>query len=399
VTKPAMGVLAYGPIQYHTPLYQRLAARGNVDIDVLYLSDNGYRPRVDPGFGVPVAWDIDLLSGYPHRFLAAGERPAGRAARLRALARWIPSHDVVVVNGYYSPWMLSAMALCRLARVPYLLRASAHPQGPSRGLRRHLRRAGTRIVVAGSAGGLSMGVLNDEFYRLQRARRIVFAPNSVDNDRFAVPSPVTRSELLARYGLRGDTPLILCCGKLCPRKRPQDLAAAVKLLRRRAAVLFVGDGSMAGQIRSALGPGEGAVTGFVNQADLPSFYQAADVLAMPSEFETWGLVINEAMAAGVLPVASDRVGAVPDLVEGIGEVHPCGDVAALAAALVRALTRAATPGKRDRVARHVARYRLELTAIGFEQGALDASRGRQSRHRSSPAGRPRHIRASTAREA
>jgi glycosyltransferase involved in cell wall biosynthesis len=370
MTKPRMGVLAYGPIQYHTPLYQLLARRGNVELDVLYLSDGGYRPAIDPGFGVPVAWDIDLLSGYAHRFLATAEHPAGRVGRMRALLRWIPVHDVVVVNGYYSPWMLSAMAACRVLGVPYLLRASAHPRGRATGVRRVIRQAGARIVVAASSGGLSMGLLNDEFYRLNKARRIVFAPNSVDNDRFAVPSHRTRAGLLARHGLGDGRPVILYCGKLYPAKRPLDLTAAVNLLRHDVTLLFVGDGSLAGQVRSSLRPGGGAVTGFVNQAELPSYYQAADVLVVPSQGETWGLVINEAMASGVLPVASDRVGAIPDLVDGIGEVYPCGDVPALAAALDRALTRAARPETRDMVRKHVARYGLELTAAGFESGAL-----------------------------
>jgi glycosyltransferase involved in cell wall biosynthesis len=101
---------------------------------------------------------------------------------------------------------------------------------------------------------------------------------------------------------------------------------------------------------------------------------------LPSQVETWGLVINEAMAAGVLPVVSDQVGAAPDLVEGVGEVYPCGDVPALAAALDRALARATLPETRAMVRKHVARYSLELTAVGFEQGAVAASSERRTRH-------------------
>ena len=67
--QPKLGVLAHSPIQYHSPLYDRLAERGNVELDVLYLSDKGYRATIDPKFGVAVAWDIDLLSGHTHQFL------------------------------------------------------------------------------------------------------------------------------------------------------------------------------------------------------------------------------------------------------------------------------------------------------------------------------------------
>src|ERR1700722_15561259 len=76
---PRLGVLDLHPIQYHAPLYRRLTVRANVRLDVLYLSDQGLKPMLDPGFGVPVAWDIDLVSGYEHEFL--GGPLAGRSGR------------------------------------------------------------------------------------------------------------------------------------------------------------------------------------------------------------------------------------------------------------------------------------------------------------------------------
>ena len=370
---PRLGVVAYGPIQYHTPLWQRLADRGNVVPDVLFLSDRGYQPLTDPGFGTSVAWDIDLLSGYSHSFLTRTGNRASRARRVKTLAQWLPSHDAVVVNGYTDPWMLLATGICRSRGIPYFLRGSSHPQGQSPGLRRHLRRVGTRLVVSASAGGLSMGHLNDEFYRQQHARRVIFAPNSVDNERFARPPQIGRSDLLARWGLKDNAPVIMFCGKLIPRKRPLDLIEALGILSHEYVVLFVGDGVLANRVRAAIKPGQGAVTGFINQAELPSYYHAADILVLPSEVETWGLVINEGMAAGTLPVVSDRVGAAPDLVDGIGQVYPCADIAGLAAALDRALKELKDPGLRETVQRHAARYSLDRTAAGFEEAVLALS--------------------------
>lgn len=370
---PRLGVLAYWPIQYHSPLYQRLAERGNVELDVLYLSDKGYRTEVEPLFGVPISWDIDLLSGYRHDFLNTGQNPISAPRRVLKLTRWIRSQEAVVINGYSSPWMLFAMMLCRLHKVPFLLRASSHPIGNSSGVRSGLRRILTRTVVAGSSAGLSMGILNEQFYRQNHAKRIIFAPNSVDDERFARPSLLTPSEVLARWNLDDGKPVILYCGKLYPLKRPFDIIGAANLLPEKVTTLFVGDGALAEQIRASLRPGLGAVTGFVNQSELPAYYHAADILVLASESETWGLVINEAMAAGVLPISSNRVGAVPDLVEGIGEVYSCGDVADLAAALGRALERIKDPGTRNLMRQHAARYRLDLTAAGFEEAALTVS--------------------------
>lgn len=373
--RPRLGIVAYGPIQYHAPLFQRLTKRGHVELDVLFLQDSGLGRSQDPEFGLPIAWDIDLLSGYDHRFLTTASSPQSRLARVRALARWITPHDAVVVNGYSSGWMLLTMLLCRLRGVPYLLRASSRPRGASDGLRRVLRHLVAGAVVRGSAGGLVMGRLNEEFYRRNHARLTSFAPNSVDHERFAASPAISRAELLARWDLPSTKPVILFSGKLIPRKRPLDLIAAVKLLEREVTVLFVGEGSLAEQVRDALDPEGGVVTGFVNQTILPAYYHAADVLVLPSEAETWGLVVNEAMAAGVLPVVSDVVGCVPDLVTGVGEVFRCADVADLAAALRRALARISDPACRAQMRHHAARYSLDGTAEGFEHAATAVGMG------------------------
>jgi len=368
VSTPRLGVLDFHPIQYHTPLYQLLAARGNVKLDVLYLNDVGLRSAVDPGFGVSFSWDIDLLSGYRHQFLNGAV-----AARAIRLSRWLRRQEIVVIHGHSNPWMLAAAAHCRTSGVPYLLRGDASPRGPSVGLRAVVRHALARGIVSGSAGGLAVGQRNKQFYARYRAPRIVFAPHSVDNERFAACPPVPRSDLLERWGLDPAKPVIMFCGKLIAVKRPLDLASAVAQLSEPVTTLFVGDGELAGAVRAALPPGTGTVTGFVNQRDLPAYYHAADILVLPSQSEPWGLVVNEAMTAGMLPVVSDRVGCGPDLVHGLGEIYPWGDIVALVAALRRALSRAGDPGLADQLRERVAGYGVEITALGFERAAHAAT--------------------------
>jgi glycosyltransferase involved in cell wall biosynthesis len=371
---PRLGVLALHPIQYHAPLYQRLASRGRVRLDVLFLRDDGVRLAVDPGFGVPVAWDIDLLSGYEQSFLDECRQWAARSGAVGRLVRWLRSHEVVVISGYSDPWMLFAAAACRTMGVPFLLRGMAAPEGYLTGIRRRVRDGIARTVVSSSAGGLALGTPNREFYVKYGAPRIFFTPNSVDNERFARPPAVGRSELLARWGLDDTAPVIMFCGKLLPRKRPLDLAAAANSLGQEVTTIFVGDGVLADQVRASLRPGRGVVTGFVNQADLPSYYHAADILVLPSDEEPWGMVVNEAMAAGTLPVVSDHVGAGPDLVDGIGEIFPRRDVAALAEALGRALGRIGDPAVIERMRQRVAQYGIDVAAVGFEQATLAASK-------------------------
>ena len=76
--------------------------------------------------------------------------------------------------------------------------------------------------------------------------------------------------------------------------------------------------------------------GFLNQSELGKAYASANCLALPSDWgESWGLVVNEALAAGLPCVVSDRVGCSPDLIEegATGLAYPGGDFRALAAAI------------------------------------------------------------------
>jgi glycosyltransferase involved in cell wall biosynthesis len=72
--------------------------------------------------------------------------------------------------------------------------------------------------------------------------------------------------------------------------------------------------------------------GFVNQAELPRTYQLADFLVLPSESETWGLVVNEAMLCGLPAIVIEEAGCTPELISrsGVGRSFPSGDVPALA---------------------------------------------------------------------
>lgn len=118
--------------------------------------------------------------------------------------------------------------------------------------------------------------------------------------------------------------------------------------------------------------------GFANQSELPAIYAAADVIVLPSDArETWGLVINEAMACGVPAVVSDTVGCGPDLVErGLtGAVFPLGDLAALARGINSVLA-----FDRDRTRRALAERMETYSPTRAAQGIAGAAAALKSRN-------------------
>ncbi len=107
--------------------------------------------------------------------------------------------------------------------------------------------------------------------------------------------------------------------------------------------------------------------GFVNQSKIAEWYGAADLFVLPSGREKWGLGVNEAMAAGAVPIVSDVVGCAPDLVtRDVGWLHPAGDIDALARAITEGCRPGALTERRAEAQRRSAAYGIAATADGIE---------------------------------
>jgi len=174
--------------------------------------------------------------------------------------------------------------------------------------------------------------------------RIFRSPHAVDNDFFAAtaaPHLTPAGRLAARraLGLPAADFVVLFVGRLNGQKRVEDALAAVARLGRGATLLVIGDGEREAEYQAkAARLGIAAVwRGFVNQRELGRIYAASDCLVLPSDRESWGLVVNEALATGLPVVVSDRAGCAPDLVVPgrTGEQFRAGDVDDFAAALTR----------------------------------------------------------------
>jgi glycosyltransferase involved in cell wall biosynthesis len=165
--------------------------------------------------------------------------------------------------------------------------------------------------------------------------------------------------------------VVMFCGKFIAKKRPQDLVAAARRAQEggsRLHLLFVGSGELGNELRRScrvVFDAEGNIVqsdavneerppasfaGFLNQAEISKAYVAADCLVLPSDYgETWGLVVNEAMASGLPCIISDHCGCAEDLgAIAPNLVFPFADIGALAdhlERLARHLPRAAVaPG-------------------------------------------------------
>jgi glycosyltransferase involved in cell wall biosynthesis len=234
---------------------------------------------------------------------------------------------------------------------------------------------------------LAPGAWSCEYFEDYGARRerIFFVPHVVDVDFIESESQrlaPARSELRRRWKLADDSFVFLFVGKFTETKRPLDFVNSLYEAAKQGKHiqgLMVGDGFLRSACEDIVRSHHVPVSfaGFLNQSQIVGAYACGDVLVLPSVGETWGMVVNEAMACGRPSLISDRVGCGPDLVipQETGHIFPHGNVAALCSAMIKM---AASPLNTAEMGRNahsrLARYSLRDAVDGVLH-ALEATVG------------------------
>jgi glycosyltransferase involved in cell wall biosynthesis len=368
------------PVQYQAPLFRRLAAHPEIDLTVFYGERWGLDTCFDPEFGVHLRWDVPLTEGYAARFLRNRGWGSGffRVANPGIVAALATGRfDAVLVHSYAHATALLGYLGAALRRVPVLLRTESELLRPRPFRVRLARRLLLAPLLRSTAAVLAIGSANRDFHLHHGVSRdrMFWTPYGVDNDFFATfgrERARHRGEVRSEIGLPAETPVVLFAGKLVPRKRPADVIDAIARLaaRPKACVVFVGDGGLrrALEARARAASVEARFVGFRNQSEIGRYYAAADVFVLPSEFETWGLVLNEAMACGLPVVASTGAGAARDLVvEGRnGFTFHAGDVGSLSRTLAQLLHDAALRERAGRASLEIIdRWSIERSVEGI----------------------------------
>ncbi|MEO7297107.1 MAG: glycosyltransferase family 4 protein [Verrucomicrobiota bacterium] len=277
--------------------------------------------------------------------------------------------DAFIVSGWYLKSYWQAVRACRRNKIPVLVRGDSQLLTPRSRLKQLVKEVVYRITLRQFDGFLVVGQRNREYlaHYAVPADKMFFAPHFVDNDWFRGKAEIARKqreEMRKEWGADEETLVILFVGKFISKKRPGDLLQAMIRLRDTTVLtptrsteerfplqgervevranqkskflaVFVGSGELESELREMASRENLRVhfAGFKNQTELPSYYTAADVLVLPSDGgETWGLVVNEAMACGLPAIVSDAVGCAPDLIETgrTGFSYPVGNVDQLA---------------------------------------------------------------------
>lgn len=351
---------------YRTPLYERLAARGGLEV-LCYGGGGRYVP----------AWFSDL-----DRQLEAAPFPARRLQGPRDAFRAGREYETVIAPFAGGAILPAAYAGARRGGAGFVLWASvwAAPRSLTHALAlpatRHIYRHADAVIAYGEHVRRFAGAIrgHDE--------DIFVAPQSVEAELFA--RAVSEAEVAAfrAHHELPDGPLALYTGRLVAEKGFEVLLEAWRLVRSPATLVVVGDGPLAPAVTGVPGV---RLLGPLVRPELPVAYAAAELALLPSiptaRFrEPWGLVCNEAMHQARPVIATTAVGAVAGGLVRDGEtglVVAPGDPRALAQAIDRLL------GEDQQRRRLGDAARIAVSAYTYDAmvSAFDAALGAAARAR------------------
>jgi len=309
-SKPKVIYLSGKPTNYRQPLFRILGKSERLAFHFAFFS------RMVPDRTYEDHGPMD----YPHCFLAPGV-----SGIRRLLNQERP--DGLVVHAHW-PWPFMAAGLtASLMGIPIFLTGAAHllDWSDSARWKRVVKQAILRAYFRRSSAALSLGTLNTAFYRHMGvpAKRIHLVRYGIDNDTFtpfAGHGPDGKKKLRRELGLRDEGALLLSVGRLTREKDYGTLLRAMKILSSRhpaLSLVIVGTGPerklLEGIIQSQ-SLTRVQLVGDIRSSAVPKFFGASDAFILSSISETWGVVINEALAAGLPVLASDRGAAARDLV-------------------------------------------------------------------------------------
>ena len=325
-----IAIISSHPIQYNAPLFALMAKDPEIDLMVFYTwGEAALGPKYDPDFDKEIEWDIPLLDGYNYTFLKNTAKEPGshhfkgiiNPTLNKEIEEWCP--DVVWVWGWAFDSHLKAMLYFN-GKVPVWFRGDStlidEPKGFS--LRKTARRIFLTWVYKHIDKAFYVGTHNKAYFKAHglKENQLVYAPHAIDNERFADSSGKFEEDAKlwrTQLGIDELSKVLLFVGKFEPKKNPFFFSELIEKSEKEGIVgIMVGNGSLEYELKKNA-PRNLFFLPFQNQSKMPVIYRMADALILPSNGpgETWGLVINEALASGILVFASDKSGGAIDLLE------------------------------------------------------------------------------------
>ena len=326
--KKSIAIFTTHPIQYQAPLFKYLSQKKNIDLNIFFASDQGInKNKVDTGFTKKFAWNVNLLNGYKYKFIGDDEVKVNSFfLRSKKIKKIISSSNfqVIIIFGWNNIFFLQVILWSLFYRKSLILRSESSILEKNILIKKILKKFILFFFFKIFKKILYIGKNNLDFYLKYGVPRskLIYTPYCVDNDFFSKKNTRIVNKLKKKYNCK-DKIIYLFSGKFIQRKNPLAILRVINKInllikKNNNFFIFIGDGSekekcleysKKNNINNVF------FLGFVNQKQIVNYYHLADFLIVPSKFETWGLVVNEAMAASTGCIVTSSVGCAKDLVK------------------------------------------------------------------------------------
>lgn len=321
-----LAIITTHPIQYYAPVFQLLHQQKKLEIKVFYTLGEAGLKQFDPGFNRKISWDIPLLQDYPYLFLKNTAKKPGsdrfsgikNPDLIKEIESW--KADFILVYGWAYHAHLKAIRYFK-NKIPVFFRGDSTLINRSAGIKSIFKTLFLNWIYSYVDHAFFVGKNNKAYFEKfgLKNNQLTFAPHAIDNARFAENRSAEAAGLRKRLGIGTAEMLILFAGKLETVKNPGLLLEAFEILNQHNThLLFVGNGPLEKELKAKKSVLKTAsrihFLDFQNQSSMPFIYQSCDLFCLPSNSETWGLAVNEAMACEKAVLTSDKVGCAADLV-------------------------------------------------------------------------------------
>lgn len=353
------------PSPYQIDFFTSLAQQPGIEIQVLFCAAKEH----DRQFSVPDQF------AFPATILPSFRLP--RTPKdwhcVRGMSRYLEaaqSFDVAVLSGsYFMPAIHAAKRYLQRHGIPWYYWGENPRKKGTHSWKDRIRERFLRRFLSGTLGVFGVGKRACESYRdlLSAKQTVENLPYSPNLDPILQPtSEVLEIAAGFRESWHLDSPFVIhFSGSLTPRKAPDTLIEAfIRVARQHSdcCLQIAGDGPMRRELEervtsAALGD-RVHFLGFLHGASLQATYLSSDLFVLPTRtHEGWGVVVQEALAAGLPIIATDRVGAIDDFAtagEGIIRVIPVDAPSELAGAMEYFYQQRGNLGTRPDVAKSMA---------------------------------------------
>jgi len=381
-----IGILTTHPIQYYSPIYKALNKQPNINLTVYYCHKQTKKDQSRAGFGVEFDWDIDLLDGFQYKFLKNISKEPNTHSFFGCNTPEINSiiiennFDAFIIQGWYLKSFWQAIISCKLSGTPIVVRGDSQLNTKRPFFIKILKYPFYKFFISRFDACLAVGKRSKEYFRYYGAntKKIFLSPHCIDNEFFKKKSDELinkKTVIRNKYNIRNNYIVFLFVGKFISKKRPLDFLYAIKKAQVKNPNIFgllVGEGDLRYELESNIKKDNinAEILGFINQSELPTIYSISDVIVLPSDAgETWGLVINEAMACRLPAIVSNEVGCSEDLIiSGVtGDIFSKGNIIELSELIIKYSNNLFKLYKMGNNAeKHIRKYSINETVKGIE---------------------------------